>query len=204
MIPCEKLTCISLNSTIGAAMDIIDKQNLLSLPVVDGKQFIGVLSKQHTYEYFFKEYDGTKEEYGTEQLKKLMHSKIETVRKDLRIEEAAAMFISSKVRFIPVVDEKGDLEGIITQQAVFREYQKLFGHKYNSLIIYTYDSKGTLAEIADTIAKAGGNIRNMLVMDVEIMGLVEIFLRIDAKDFDKVVKSLVKNKYDVRNVKYEV
>ena len=69
-------------------------------------------------------------------------------------------------------------------------------------MVYTYDSRGTMAKLCETIAKAGGDIRNMLVMHTDVMNLVEIFLRIDAEDFDRVVKALDKQKFDVRDISF--
>lgn len=202
MIPFKVLTSIHLDDSLEKAMEVIDSNNLLSLPVVDGKKFIGVLSKQYTYEYFFKEYDKSKEEFLKNPVSMLMKDRIETVTEDMRIEEVAALFITSKVRFIPITNKAGDLVGIVTQQAVFKQYQKMFGHKHNSLVIYTYDYKGVAAKITETISKAGGDIRNMMMFHTDVMDLVEIFLRIDTKDFDKVLKALEKQKFDVRDVKY--
>jgi acetoin utilization protein AcuB len=54
----------------------------------------------------------------------------------------------------------------------------------------------------ETIAKAGGDIRNMMVFHTDVMDLVEIFMRIDSKDFSKVIKTLEKQKFDVRDVKF--
>lgn len=202
MMPLKNVQCISMDQTIGEAMQLIDEHKLLSMPVVDGKKFIGVLSKQHTYESFFKDYDCTKEEFLSHPVSEMMKSKVDTVTKETRIEDAAAQFISSKVRFIPVTDEKGNLEGIITQQAIFKEYQKLFGTKYNSITILCNDYKGILSKMAEVIAKAGGNIKNLVQVDTEIMGLQEIHISIEAEDFKEVVAALEKNKFDIRDVKY--
>lgn len=202
MMPLKNVQCISLNQTIGEAMNLIDEHKLLSMPVVDGKKFIGVLSKQHTYESFFKYYDCTKEEFLNHPVSEMMKSKVDTVSKDTRIEDAAAQFISSKVRFIPVTDEKENLEGIITQQAIFKEYQKLFGTKHNSITILCNDYKGVLSKMADVIARAGGNIKNLVQVDTEIMGLQEIHISVEAEDFKEVVAALERNKFDIRDVKY--
>ncbi len=205
MLPFKDLNCISLEDTLGKAMEILDAKNLLSMPVVEGQKFIGVLSKQHTYESFFKKYTCSREEFFSLKVSELMKDKMETVDKNIRIEEAAAMFIRSKVRFIPVTNEKGDLEGIITQQAVFKYYQKLFGEKHSCITILCHDYKGTLAKICEIIAKGDGNIKNIVGVDTEVMGIQEYFLRIDTDDqesFDKIIKDLEKNKYDVRHIRY--
>jgi acetoin utilization protein AcuB len=202
MIPFKDLTCINLNDTLETAMEVIDTHNLLSLPVVDGKRFIGVLSKQYTYEYFFKECTESKEDFLKNPVAMLMKNRLEAVTENTRIEEAATLFIHSKIRFIPVTNHAGDLVGIVTQQAVFKQYQKMFGHKHNSFVIYTYDYRGVVAKMMETIAKAGGDVRNMMVFHTDVMDLVEIFFRVDSKDFGKVIKALEKQKYDVRDVKY--
>lgn len=202
MLPCERLTCIKVTDTIETAIDIINQHELLSLPVVDGKKFVGVLSKQFVFEEFFRCDNVSKEEFLRKKVQEFMKTTIETIPAEMRIEEAAVRFITSKVRFIPITDKNGELLGIVTQQAVFKQYQKMFGQEHNSLVIYTYDSRGTLAKMCETIARAGGDIRNMLVMHTDVMNLVEIFLRIEAEDFEKVVKALDKQKFDVRDIKY--
>lgn len=202
MLPFAKLNCISVDDTVEKAIQIIDENGLLSLPVVNGREFIGVLSKQFVFEEFFRGECVSKEEFLQKKVQEFMRSKVDTMPEDMRIEEAAVRFISSKVRFIPVTNEYNQLLGIVTQQAVFKQYQKMFGEAHNSLVIYNYDNRGTLAKLAETITKAGGDICNLLVMPTEVMDLVEMFLRIEAKDFEKVVRALKKQGFDVRDIKY--
>ena len=202
MMPYYKLACISLDNTVEEAMKIIDEQGLLSLPVGKGREFIGVLSKQYLFEEYFKNYTGTRESFMQRPVKDFMKAKIDTIGENTRIEEAAAMFITSKVRFIPITNERNILLGIVTQQAVFKEYQKIFGNKHNSMAIYTYDIRGVLGKICELIAKEGGDICNMMVIPTDVMDLAEIFLRVEAPDFERVVRALERHGYDVRDVKY--
>lgn len=198
MIPFPELKCVSVDNTLDEALKIIDDNQLFSMPVVDGKQFIGVLSKRYVYENFFKEFEGTKEEFLNKKVIELMKTRLETITVDKPIEEAALMFINSKVRFIPVTNDKGELVGILTQQAIFKQYQKIFGSKKDTFVVITYDFKGVLARISDIIARHGGNIKNIVQIDTETIGLQEIFITVEGKEFDKVVKALIKNGYDVR------
>ena len=201
MLPFKDIQCISIDETIGDAMQRIDEYKLLTLPVVEGKEFKGVLSKQFTYETFFREYNCSKEEFLQLKVRELIRTKINTISKEMQIEEAAALFISSKVRFLPITNEKGELEGIVTQQAVFKHYQKQFGSpKYDSFTVLCHDNKGTLANIAEIIAKGGANIKNIVYIDTEVMGIQEIFFRVETKDFDRLLNFMKKNKLDVRFV----
>lgn len=198
MKPYVDLKCISVDNTIGEALAIIDEHNLLSMPVVDQKKFAGALSKQHIFETFFREFNGTKEEFVALPVREMMRTRLTPIDENTPIEEAATMFISTKFRFIPVVNHKEELIGIVTQQAIFKEYQKLYGEDYNTMTIYSYDYKGTLARITDTIAKYDGNIKNIVIINTETMGLQEIFVRIDSEHFESVVKGLIKKGFDVR------
>lgn len=203
MMPFRELTCICVDNTVAEAMQIINERGLLSLPVVDGKQFVGVLSKQYLHEEYFNGFTGTREEFGARRVQEFMKTKIDTIGENTRIEEAAAMFITSKARFIPITNERNMLLGIVTQQAVFKEYQKIFGDKHNSMAIYTYDIRGVLGKICELIAKEGGDICNLMVIPTEVLDLAEIFFRVEAPDFERVVRSLVRHGYDVRDVKYK-
>ncbi len=202
MIPYVDLKCISIDNTIEEALALIDEHQLLSMPVVNDKVFIGALSKQHIFEEYFRNYTGTKEEYLKRKINDLMRVKLISVSEDTTIEEAAATFIASKFRFIPVLNKSEELVGIITQQAIFKEYQKLFGKNYDTFTIYSYDYKGTLAKIAETVAKHNGNIKNIVIINTETMGLQEIFVRVDCQNFDDMIKALAKKGFDVRmNIK---
>lgn len=198
MIPFPELKSVSVDNTLREALQIIEDNQLFSMPVVDGKKFIGVLSKRYVYETYFKEFEGTKEEFLDKKVIELMKTRLETISVEKPIEEAALMFINSKVRFIPVTNEKEELVGIVTQQAIFKQYQKIFGSKKDTFVVVTYDFKGVLARISEIIAKHGGNIKNIVQIDTETIGLQEIFITVEGKDFDKVVKALIKNGFDVR------
>ncbi len=202
MMPFSRLACISVDNTVEEAMRIIDEQGLLSLPVVNGREFVGVLSKQYMFEEYFKNFQGTKDEFVAKKVQEFMKTKIDTISENTRIEEAAAKFITSKVRFIPITGDNNVLLGIVTQQAVFKEYQKIFGNKHNSMAIYTYDIKGVLGKICELIYKEGGDICNMMVIPTEVLDLMEVFLRVEAPDFERVVRALERRGYDVRDVKY--
>ncbi len=198
MIPKHKMYMITLNESVREAIHMIDEHNMLSLPVIDNDKFIGALSKQHIYETFFKSDGITREDFLNKKVSEFMHTKLVFAKENTTIEKAAEMFIASKFRFIPVLNENDEFTGIVTQQAVFKEYQKLFGSGYHTLTICFYDYQGTLARLATMIAKEGGNIKNSVVINTDTMGLHELFLRIECDDFEKIVTALVKEGYDVR------
>lgn len=198
MTPVNDLYTLSTDDTVGHAIQVIEAHNLLSLPVLEGDKFAGILSTKFVYETFFNDTTLDKATFLEQKVKAFMKTKIPTLEENILIEHAAKLFIESKLRFIPVVNKKEELLGIITHNALFRQYQHIFGFKLPKIVIHSYDFKGKLAKISDIISKAGGNIKNIVQMDTEIMGLQEISIRIDCKDINKVIKQLQDHNIEVR------
>ncbi len=199
--PVEDLHVIYVDDTVGKALNIIEKEGFLSLPVVEGDKFIGILSRRYIYETYFKEHGGDKEAFLNRKVKDFMKTKIPTIHENILIEEAAGLFLDKKLRFIPVVNDKEQFIGIITTKSMFKKIKSIFGINEPRLVIYTYDFKGKLARILDIIAKAGGNIKNIVQLDTEVMGLQEISLRIQSPDIKKIIEQLELQGFDVREYK---
>ena len=196
--PVADLALVSYDDTIGTALKVIEDSGYLSLPVVDGEKFVGVLSRKYIYEMYFNENGGDKEAFMKRRVAEFMKTKIEPIKENILIEDAAALFLEKQLKFIPICDEHDRFEGIVTPSAILERYRKIYGSKNPRLVIYTFDFKGKLAKILEVIAKHHGSVKNIVQMDTEVMGLQEISLRVDCKDIDKVVKGLRGAGFEVR------
>lgn len=198
MTPVKKLTILKPTDTAKVAMDLIENNGFLSLPVADGDTFVGFLSKQFIYDTYFAEKANDMEEFLNRPVSKFIHNQVEPVSTELLIEEAADIFFKNKVRFLPVV-ENGVFSGIVTQNALFGILTKVYGLEHSKISIITDDFKGILTRIADIIAKNGGNIRNVALLDTEVMGIQEISIRLEGDDIDKIVEKLTEKGFKVRD-----
>jgi acetoin utilization protein AcuB len=198
MVPVKELTVLKPTDTAKEAVELIDQNGFLSLPVADGKKFVGFLSKQFIYDTFFKEDHPSMEEFLSRPVITFIHNRVEPVTPDLMVEEAADVFFNKNVRFIPVVDANDQFMGIVTQKALFGVITKIYGLKRTKISIYTDDFKGVLSRIAEIISKNDGNIINIALIDTEVMGLQEISIRLDSKDPDRIVKRLEEKGFKVR------
>lgn len=198
MVPVKELTVLKPTDTAKEAVELIDQNGFLSLPVADGKKFVGFLSKQFIYDTFFKEDHPSMEEFLSRPVITFIHNRVEPVTPDLMVEEAADIFFNKNVRFIPVVDANDQFMGIVTQKALFGVITKIYGLKRTKISIYTDDFKGVLSRIAEIISKNDGNIKNIALIDTEVMGLQEISIRLDSKDPDRIVKRLEEKGFKVR------
>lgn len=195
--PAVELELIRVDDTVGSALKIIDDKNLLSLPVVSGKKFIGMLSKRYVYQTYF-ELDEPKEVFLNRPVSDFMRTKIPTLGDTDIVEDAIGFFIRSPYPFIPVVDQNEDFVGIITRKAVMERYEQIFKSEYPRFFIYSYDYKGKLGKIIDIINKYNGDIKNIALMDAGILGLKEIFLSVKSDQIDKIIESLQSNNFEVK------
>lgn len=198
MTPVKDLKVLRPDDTAKMAIDLIEKNGFLSLPIADDQKFIGYLSKQYIYDRYFQEDNGDIEKFLEKPVSTFVHNRINPVKPDLFIEEAADIFFKNKIRFIPVVDERDAFVGIVTQNALFGILTKVYGLLDPKISILTDDFKGVLSKIADTISKNDGNITNIALLDTEVMGIQEISIRLEGKDIDRIVKKLEEKGFKVR------
>ena len=190
LTPVNKLTTLGLNDTVKSAIDIIEENGFLSLPVTDDEKFIGFLSKQYVYEKFFESGEKDFETFIQRPVSDFAYMKVEPVKDTLFIEEAADIFLNQQVRFLPVVNDFGKFLGIVTQKALFRVITKVYGLEDAKIVIHSDDFAGTLLKISDVIYKHGANITNIAQMDTEVMGIQEISIRLVGDNLEKLPEKL--------------
>ncbi|GAU77976.1 CBS domain-containing protein [Fusibacter sp. 3D3] len=200
MTPVNKLLVLSTTDSAGKALKLIEENDFLSLPVAEERHFIGFLSKQFIYETYFKENQSDFEAFLKRPVKEFIHNRVECVKQDLLVEEAADIFFKNKVRFLPVVNELNEFIGILTQKSLFGVITKVYGLKDPKISIFTDDFKGTLAKISEIISKNGGNITNIALFDTEVMGIQEISVRIVGQDIHVIAKKLEDRGFKVRDI----
>jgi len=202
MIPFEDLQVLRTTDTVEEALNHIESVSLLSLPVIDEHDvFVGVLSKRYIFEDFYKSESFEKDLFNKRLVQEFMRTKIPVTQENVYIEEAALFLFENRMQFLPVVDKHTQkLRGIITSSSLLKKYKDIFGIKHPRLVIYVYDFKGTMSQIISIVTKNGGNIRNIVQVDTEVMGLTEITLRVECDDLDKLVKHLEQHNYEVREI----
>ncbi|ADZ84216.1 CBS domain-containing protein [Cellulosilyticum sp. ST5] len=199
MIPVSDLTTLRMTHTAKEALEVIDSKALLSLPVVDGKQFVGIISKR----YILEEYFNSEEDKATflkRPISDFMKTKIQCLSSEDLVEEPIKLLCNRNIQFIPVVDEAGHFAGIVTHKAVFATFKNALGIGYTRLAITTPDVKGRLAKLTELIAREKGNIISIVQLDPEVMHLKELIIRVEAENVQKLVKVLNENGFTVRRV----
>ncbi|MDA3730753.1 CBS domain-containing protein [Niameybacter massiliensis] len=199
MIPVEKLTVVDVQTTIADTIALIDTNHLLSLPVVTGKKFVGVISKKYIFEEYFNGSE-EKEIFLKRPIVELMKTKIAAVKERDLVEVPGQVLAEHNLQFVPVENEKGEFIGIVTHKAIFKTFNKILGVGHTRIEVTTRDVKGRLATLTEIITKQGVNIISIAEIDIEVMNLREIILRVDVKNVKALIQALNEGGFTVRRV----
>lgn len=97
-------------------------------------------------------------------VKEVMTKEPVTIREDDTVEEAAALMLRRKISRLPVLSDRKDLVGIITDTDVFKVLVSLTGI-YRGGIQFAFeleDRSGSIKEVADVIREYGGRMGSIL------------------------------------------
>jgi acetoin utilization protein AcuB len=97
-------------------------------------------------------------------VKEIMTKDPVTIREDDTVEEAAALMLRRKISRLPVLSDRGDLVGVITDTDIFKVLVSLTGI-YRGGIQFAFeleDRSGSIKEVADVIREYGGKMVSIL------------------------------------------
>lgn len=188
----EKLVTVTPKVTIGEALEIMKKNNFLSIPVVEGTKFYGAISKEKIYAYYYEKCVDKKCLLSDFVIENVMRTDVPVIDPMKQVEEAAHFLETRNVSFIAVVDSKGDFKGIVTHNAIFHQFTELFGlNKGRRLAVMAYDIQGQISKLTKIITENKGDIISFVVIDPKSLTEVkEIIMRLKTSNFDEIVEKV--------------
>ncbi len=183
---------ISPDATFPEAMSLLRKHKFRRLPVIDKGALVGIvvekdlLTNQPSPATTLSVY----EMYGLLErlhVRQMMSSPVITVGGDCPLEEAARIMVANKISSLVVMDGK-QLVGIITETDIFKALVEVLGggEKGCRLVLQVPERLGALAEVAGTIAEAGGNILAVVSTHVQDNAMREMTIKESGADTDKL------------------
>jgi acetoin utilization protein AcuB len=114
---------VTATETIGEADDLMSQNKIRQLPVVKGKELVGIVTDRDLLSFLSGSLLASPEQREMAlktKVREIMTSDPITVGPDDDLEEAIELLIEEKVGGIPVVDETEGLVGIVTYVDVLR------------------------------------------------------------------------------------
>jgi acetoin utilization protein AcuB len=189
MLPKEKLTTVTPKMTIGEALDIMEKNNFLSIPVAEGNKFYGAISKEKIYTYYYEKCIERECLLSDFLVENVMRTDVPTINTLEQVEEAAHFLETRSISFVAVVDNMGEFKGIVTHHAIFHQFTELFGlNKGKRLSVIAFDIPGQISKLSKIITENKGDIISFVVVDPKsITEVKEIVVRLQTDNFDEIL-----------------
>jgi len=131
-------------------------------------------------------------------VKSIMTKNPITVSPDVTVEETAEILLENKISGAPVVDDKGQVLGVITQTDIFKVLISLtgLGKRGMQFAFQVEDRPGSIREVSDVIRIHGGRLASILSSYDDVSGgYRKVYIRtydIDRHKLQKLVDALGK------------
>jgi acetoin utilization protein AcuB len=192
MLSKDKLITVTPKITIGKALQIMDENNFLSIPVVEDNKFYGSISKERIYTYYYEKCVDKKCLLSDFVVENVMRTDVPVINPMQEVEEAAHFLETRSVSFVAVVDNNAEFKGIVTHHAIFHQFTELFGlNKGKRLAVIAYDIQGQVSKLTKIITENKGDIISLVIVDPKsVTDVKEIVLRLETDNFDDIVSKV--------------
>jgi acetoin utilization protein AcuB len=165
----KNVITVDENDSMFDATKIMKKKDIRMLPVMKKGKLVGIITDRdlkrasasdansleiHELLYFLSKI----------KLKDIMTKDPITIPSDYTMEEAAEVLLENKISGVPVVDDRGQVVGVITQSDLFKVIVSLTGLKMRGIkfAFQLKDRSGSIKELADVIRKFNGRMATIL------------------------------------------
>jgi len=165
----REVITIDINDSMQHAMKLMKEHNIRRLPVMKKGNLAGIVTDRdlkrasasdanalEIHELYYLLADTT--------VGDIMTSDPVTVPPDYTLEETAEILLNNKISGVPVVEDNGQVVGIITQTDLFRAIVSFTGVGKQGIQFgfMLEDRSGSIKEVADIIREYGGRMVSIL------------------------------------------
>ncbi len=182
-----KVVTIDRNESLGTAIRLMKEHRIRRLPVVSKGKLVGIVSD--------RDLKGALPSRATSldvwelhglidslKIADIMTKSVITTTPGATIERVALTMMEKKIEGLPVLDEKGNLVGIVTEGDVFRALTEVTGvrRKSTRISLPIPDKPGSIMEVADVVRARGGRIFSILSTHARVPnGQRELVMRVE-------------------------
>jgi len=199
---------ISPDASVIDAVALMNENNIRRLPIMEGDKLVGIVTmsdlenvpvnKPSTLSFF-----GTSYLLEKTMLKDIMpkNREVITVGPEDYLETAASLMRKHRMSSLPVVAED-TVVGIITETDVFDALIRIMGvdSRGTRIDLKLEDRPGELAKVATIISDSGGNIANIVRIDIPGQEKVHLVLRITCPNSENIIARLEEEGFEIESV----
>jgi predicted transcriptional regulator len=191
MIPKHKCFVVDANDSLEKTLDVLKEKSVDGLPVLNGEEYVGMITHYHIYKAFFKT-DLPKEQFlQSTKVKEIVTHENEFFQGDEIFEQT---LVSLKdFPLLAVVDANKQFKGIVTRFNVLEQFQSAFGMNRPGVRIAfsSVEVEGRISRLSDIIKQFHESVISIVTFDETDMLVRRIVLKVEKKDnLDKFVRKL--------------
>jgi len=182
MIPKNKCYVVQKNDSAREALNLLEKHKVDGLPVLDGDQYVGIVTRYHLYKNYFQS-GMEKEEF----LDGVKAEEIATHQEDfLAGDEIFEQTLVALKDFplLAVCDQNRGFLGIVTRFDVLEQFQSAFGMRKSGVrIAFTaVETEGRIARLSEIAHQFHESIISLITFDETDKLVRRIVMKIEKND----------------------
>lgn len=201
MIPKFNTHTVQGADKVKIALDLLEEHKIDGLPVLEGEQYAGIVTRYRIYEEFFLS-GKSKEAF----LEKTLIADIATHR-DVYLEggEIFENTLMSLRNFplLAVVDKERKFLGAVTRYEVLKQFESAFGmNRPGVRIAFTsVETEGRIARLAEIAHQFHEHIISLVTFDETDKLVRRIVMKVEKKDnIDKFIRKLEEHGFRILNI----
>lgn len=116
---------LSPDDTVTRAVELLTKTGVSNLPVVEGKQLVGIISEWDCLKLLSADRHSDLFERPQENVRSVMSTRLQTIDGSASVQKLTHVFVTGRYHRVPVVDGTGALLGMIGRNDVLRGLKRL-------------------------------------------------------------------------------
>ncbi|MCK9217640.1 MAG: CBS domain-containing protein [Firmicutes bacterium] len=196
---------ISVSAVAKQAMDLMEKNKLQSLPVMDKGKLVGIITKEDIMGQFLCDNKGCRYKENTP-IEDIMTKRVFTVAENDYLEKAVSLIKERRISTLPVVSKNDELVGIITRTDIYNALLDTLGVDNRGTRIYSVIPNfiGQIAKVTSIINSNAISLEAISLFDINKENAKGLVLKVKEKNVDKLIKDLKDSGIDVRDVGYDL
>jgi CBS domain-containing protein len=154
--------------TVSHARKTMMKEHLSRLVVVDGSRPVGTLTRRDIIKSL-SDYKMRQRDLDSILVEEIMRAPVSTISEDDRVEEAAKRMVSKNIRGLPVLDQNGDLVGIVTKTDLTKYFAESSIGKFKVKDVFQPKDTVPTVNVSHSISRAMDLIHDKAVDRVVVL-----------------------------------
>ena len=180
---------IEIHDLVSNAIEVMEQFDLGHLPILDGKQYVGLISSDDLLEA-----DPAEELFSLERY--FLKASVKTGD-----HVSLALRVRSKfsIDFVPVINETNEWEGSISSDKMLDEISRMMGASDNSslLVLEINRIDYALGEINRLVESNDAMIMQVNTLQDPLSDIMQVVLRINKEDISDIVATFQRHEYTV-------